>query len=48
MSNQNLRKKCGVIQSLRKKEKLRYYKYVINPNLEDQNYLSLLPSEKKK
>ena len=28
--------------------KLRYYKYVINPNLEDQNYLSVFPSVKKK
>jgi hypothetical protein len=25
-----------------------YYKDVINPNLEDQNYLSVLPSVKKK
>jgi hypothetical protein len=30
------------------KRKLRYYKDVINPNLEDQNYLSILPSVKKK
>ena len=29
------------------KRKLRYYKDVINPNLEDQNYLSSLPSVKK-
>ena len=29
-------------------KKLRYYKDVINPNLEDQNYLSILPSVKKK
>ena len=26
------------------KRKLRYYKDVINPNLEDQNYLSVFPS----
>ena len=28
--------------------KLRYYKDVINSNLEDQNYLYVLPSVKKK
>ena len=30
------------------KRKLRYYKDIINPNLEDQNYLSIFPSVKKK
>jgi hypothetical protein len=35
-------------KELEEKRKLRYYKDVINPNLEDQNYLSLLPSVKKK
>jgi hypothetical protein len=30
------------------KMKLRYYKEVFNPNLEDQNYLSVLKSAKKK
>ena len=30
------------------KIKLRYYKDVINSNLEDQNYLSVFPSVKKK
>ena len=30
------------------KKKLRYYKDVIKPNLEDQNYLSVLTSVKKK
>jgi hypothetical protein len=30
------------------KIKLRYYKEVVNPNLEDQNYLSVLKSAKKK
>jgi hypothetical protein len=30
------------------KRKLRYYKEVVNPNLEDQNYLSILKSAKKK
>ena len=29
-------------------KKLRYYKDVINPNIEDQNYLSILTSVKKK
>ena len=35
-------------KELEEKIKLRYYKDVINPNLEDQNYLSILPSVKKK
>jgi hypothetical protein len=35
-------------KDLEEKIKLRYYKDVINPNLEDQNYLSILPSVKKK
>jgi hypothetical protein len=35
-------------KELEKKRKLRYYKDVINHNLEDQNYLSVLPSVKKK
>ena len=30
------------------KKKLRYYKEVINPNLEDQKYLSFLTRPKKK
>ena len=30
------------------KIKLRYYKDIINPNIEDQNYLSVFPSVKKK
>jgi hypothetical protein len=33
---------------VRGKIKLRYYKDVINPNLEDQNCLSIFPSVKKK
>jgi hypothetical protein len=32
---------------LEEKTKLRYYKDLINPNLEDQNYLSILTSVKK-
>ena len=35
-------------KDIEEKRKLRYYKDVINPNLEDQNYLSVLPSVKKK
>jgi hypothetical protein len=34
-------------KELEEKRKLWYYKDVINPNLEDQNYLSVLPSVKK-
>ena len=33
---------------LEEKIKLRYYKDVINANIEDQNYLSILQSVKKK
>jgi len=35
-------------KDLEVKRKLRYYKEVINPNLEDQKYLSVLTSSKKK
>jgi hypothetical protein len=35
-------------KELEEKRKLRYYKDAINPNIEDQNYLSVLPSVKKK
>jgi hypothetical protein len=35
-------------KELRDKIKLRYYKEVINPNLEDQKYLSILTRAKKK
>ena len=34
-------------KDLKVKRKLRYYKQVINPNLEDQKYLSTLTSSKK-
>ena len=37
-----------VITTIKENRKLRYYKDVINPNLEDQNYLSVSPSVKKK
>ena len=35
-------------KKLEEKIKLIYYEEVINPNLEDQNYLSVLTSIKKK
>jgi catechol-2,3-dioxygenase len=35
-------------KELEEKRKLRYYKNVINLNLEDQNHLSILLSVKKK
>jgi hypothetical protein len=35
-------------KELEEKGKLNYYKDVINPNLEDQNYLPVFPSVKKK
>jgi hypothetical protein len=35
-------------KELEDKMKLRYYKEVVNPNLEDQKYLSILRSVKKK
>ena len=35
-------------KDLEAKRKLRYYKEVINPTLEDQNYLFVLTSSKKK
>ena len=35
-------------KELEEKRKSRYYKDVINPTLEDQNYLYVLPSVKKK
>ena len=35
-------------KDLETKRKLRYYKQVINPTLEDQKYLSVLTSPKKK
>ena len=35
-------------KDLEAKRKLRYYKEVINPTLEDQKYLSILISPKKR
>ena len=35
-------------KDLEAKRKLRYYKEVIKPTLEDENYLSVLTSSKKK
>jgi hypothetical protein len=45
MNNNNL---MWCDKELEEKRKLSYYKDVINPNLEDQNYLSVFPSVKKK
>ena len=42
------KKKMWCEKDLQVKRKLRYYKEVINPTLEDQKYLSLLTSSKKK
>ncbi len=36
------------VKKLEDKRKLRYYKEVINPTLDNQNYLSMLTSTKKK
>ena len=47
MSLLSLRRICGE-KDLEDKRKLRYYKEVINPTLEDQKYLSVLTSSKKK
>jgi hypothetical protein len=43
----NLRRICGAIKK-KDKRKLRSYKEMINPNLEDQNYLFILTSVNKK
>ena len=42
------KEKLGYEKDLEDKRKLRYYKEVINPTLEDQNYLFVLTSSKKK
>jgi hypothetical protein len=42
------KKKMWCDKELEEKRKLRYYKDVINLNLENQNYLSVLTSVKKK
>ena len=42
------KKKLWCEKDLEAKRKLRYYKEVINPSLEDQKYLSVLTSSKKK
>lgn len=42
------KKKMWGDKDLEVKRKLRYYKDLINPNLEDQKYLSILTSLKKK
>ena len=42
----SLKKNCGE-KDLEAKRKLRYYKEVINPALEDENYLSVLKFKEK-
>jgi len=42
------KEKMWCYKELEEKRKLRYYKYVINHNLEDQNYLFVLTSVMKK
>ena len=44
----SLKLKCDVRKDLEAKGKLRYYKEVINPTLENQRYISVLTSSKKK
>lgn len=44
----NLRKKNWDDKELKEKKKQRYYKEVINPNLENQNYIFILTSVKKR
>ena len=47
-SKSKFKEKMWCDKGLEKKIKLRYYKDAINPNLEDQNYLSVFPSVNKK
>ena len=44
----NFKEKLCCDENLEGKRKLRYCKEIINPNLEDQNYLFVLTSIKKK
>ena len=44
----NVKDKTWDAKELEGKRKLRYYKEVINPTLDNQNYLSMLTSTKKK
>ena len=44
----NFKDKLWDDKELEGKRKLRYYKEVINPNLDNHNYLSVLTSTKKK
>jgi hypothetical protein len=48
MVKSKFKEKMWCDKELEEKRKLRYYKDVINHNLEDKNYLSVLPSVKKK
>ena len=42
------KEKLSCEENLAVKRKLRYYKEVINPNLEDEKYFSLVTSSRKK
>jgi hypothetical protein len=48
IAKSKFKEKMWCDKELEEKRKLRYYKDVINPNLEDQNYLFVLTSVKKK
>lgn len=46
--NPNFRDKMWDVKKMEDKRKLRYYKEVINPIVDKQNYLSMLTSTKSK
>ena len=46
--NPNFRDKMWDVKKMEDKRKLRYYKEVINPIVDNQNYLSMLTSTKSK
>ena len=46
--NPNFRDKMWDVKKMEDKRKLRYYKEVINPTVDNQNYLSMLTSTKSK
>ena len=46
--NPNFRDKMWDVKKIEDKRKLRYYKEVINPTVDNQNYLSMLTSTKSK
>ena len=46
--NPNFRDKMWDVKKMEDKRKLRYYKEVINPTVDNHNYLSMLTSTKSK